>query len=82
MTLRILFFSVLRDVTGEEEIEETLPETGCRVSDLLERLYGKYPGLKEWDGKILVAAEQSYVDRNTELSEGQEIAIMPPVQGG
>ena len=82
MTVRVLFFSLLRDVVGAEELEWELPDDGMTVSALLGQLYEKWPGLKEWDSKILVALDLDYVDRSTELSDGQEVAIMPPVQGG
>ena len=41
-----------------------------------------HPKLREWDGNILVAADLEYVDRDARLRDGQEVAIMPPVQGG
>ena len=82
MTVRVLFFSLLRDVVGAEELEWELPDDGMTVSALLGQLYEKWPGLQEWDSKILVALDLDYVDRGTELSDGQEVAIMPPVQGG
>ncbi len=82
MTVRVLFFSLLRDVVGAEELEWELPDDGVTVSALLAQLYEKWPGLQEWDSKILVALDLDYVDRDTELSDGQEVAVMPPVQGG
>ena len=83
MKIRVLFFSILQDIVGANEVEEELPpDQNWKVSDLLERLYAKYEGLRVWDGKILVALDMEYVDRDTELADGQELAIMPPVQGG
>ena len=83
MKIRILFFSLLRDLAGAEEVEEVLSaDREWRVSDLLERLYSRHEGLREWDGKILVALDMEYVNRDQALSDGQELAIMPPVQGG
>ena len=83
MRIRILFFSILQDLVGAGEIEEMLSQDRkWKVSDLLEILYAKYEGLREWDGKILVALDREYVDKDKELADGQELAIMPPVQGG
>ncbi len=83
MKIRILFFSVLQDLVGAPEIEEVLPgDRRWLVSDLLAVLYERYEGLRVWDGKILVALDMEYVERGEELSDGQELAIMPPVQGG
>lgn len=83
MKIRVLFFSILQDIVGAGEIVEELPQDqSWKVSDLLERLYAKHEGLRVWDGKILVALDMEYVDRDKELADGQELAIMPPVQGG
>lgn len=81
MKLRVLFFSVLRDLTGHDEV--ALDSEGCTtVNDLLVMLFAKWPKLAEWDASLLIAVDQTYVKRDTPLHDGAEIAIMPPVQGG
>ena len=45
-------------------------------------LYAEWPGLREWDSRIRVAVDLEYVGRDHPVQEGQEIAVMPPVQGG
>lgn len=81
MTVRVQFFSHLRDVTGTSESQVHIPEGGT-VADLLTVLRGEHPKLREWDSSILVGVGVEFVDRNYLLKEGEEIAIMPPVQGG
>lgn len=81
MTVKVLFFSVLRDVTGAGEFTfEAGPD--ARVSDLLREMFDRWPKLKEWDASLLVAVDQHYARRDTILHEAAEVAIMPPVQGG
>lgn len=83
MTVRVLFFSVLADLAGAGEIEERLGEgRDWTLGDLVERLRGRLPELKDWDGRLLLAVNQRWADRTQPLSDGDEIAIMPPVQGG
>lgn len=82
MTLRVLFFSTLRQVAGQESMTIDHPEASWTVSGLLEKLYDQFPELSEWDQQILVAVDQDYAARSTPLTDGQEVAIMPPVQGG
>ena len=83
MTIRVLFFSVLQDFAGGAEIEEILDDSReWRISDLLERLYERHEAMREWDRQLLVAIDCAYAERDTLLQDGQEIAIMPPVQGG
>jgi molybdopterin synthase catalytic subunit len=81
MNVRVQFFSHLRDVTGVSEAEAHVPE-GASVENLLTALYGQHPKLREWDGSILVGAGVEFVERDHLLKAGDEIAIMPPVQGG
>lgn len=81
MKLHLLFFSILRDITGSESVEFTL-DSGSTVASLLVALYQRWPELGKWDASLLVAVDQSYVKREAVLHEGAEVAIMPPVQGG
>lgn len=83
MKLRILFFSVLRDIVGADEVSFDLPAgQGDDVAAMLAALYSQWPGLEEWDKRIRVAVDLDYVERSHPVAEGQEIAVMPPVQGG
>jgi len=40
------------------------------------------PALRSRDKSLLIGAGVEFVDRNHELKPGDEISIMPPVQGG
>ena len=82
MKLRVLFFSVLRDITGASEIVVELQHDKATVSDLLEHLFERWPPLRDWDRSLLIAVDQVYARRNEPLHDNAEIAIMPPVQGG
>jgi len=81
MNVRVQFFSRLRDVTDVSTAELELREDAT-VAELIEKLYLRTPALREWDSSILVGAGLEFVDRAHVLSAGEEIAIMPPVQGG
>jgi molybdopterin converting factor subunit 1 len=81
MNIRVLFFSVLSDITGlaETKIEMSV---GANVGDLLIHLYERWPKLKAWDDCLLLAVNETYVKRDAALPENAEVAVMPPVQGG
>jgi len=81
MKLHVRFYSQLRDLVGHSELDLDLAE-GTVVSDLLEQIYAKAPALRSHDKSILVGAGVEFVDRNYELKPGDEVSIMPPVQGG
>lgn len=83
MKLKVLFFSVLRDIAGGEELTVDLAaDRPWTAGQLLEQLYAQFPKLRAWDQSLLIAADLDYVTRDATLQNGQEIAIMPPVQGG
>jgi len=52
------------------------------AAELLDILYAKTPALRDWDKTILVAAGVEFVERNYSLKPGDQVSIMPPVQGG
>lgn len=81
MTVRLLFFSVLRDITALEETAWTCPP-GATVAVLLEALFTRWPALRGWQESLLVAVDHTYVKPDAPLHEGCEVALMPPVQGG
>lgn len=81
MKVEVLYFSLLRDIAGCERESVTL-DGSAEVADLIEKMYARHPGLDEWDRSLLVAVNGEYADRQTTLTDGDEVALMPPVQGG
>ena len=81
MNVRVQLFSHLRDAAGASELNFDLEE-GASVAALLARLYSQIPALRAWDSSILVGAGVEFVGRDHVLQSGDELAIMPPVQGG
>jgi molybdopterin synthase sulfur carrier subunit len=79
--VRVQFFSRLRDLVGASEIELDLPER-TTAADLLEIVYARTPALREWDKSILIASGLEFVERTSVVKAGEEISLMPPVQGG
>ena len=81
MKVRVQFYAQLRDLIGIRELELELPQRAT-VRELLEQIYAQQPALRAHDKSILIAAGLEFVDRNYNLQTGEEMAIMPPVQGG
>ncbi len=82
MKVKVLLFSLFRDLCGSDEFEMSLDATEIKVSAFLEEVYSRFPGMKEWDSKMLIAVNCEYSDREFVIHEGDEVALMPPVQGG
>jgi sulfur-carrier protein len=81
MNVRVRFYAQLRELIGIHELEFELLQ-GATVRELLDGVYAQQPALRAHDKSILVGAGVEFVDRNYKLIPGEEIAIMPPVQGG
>jgi MoaD family protein len=81
MKVHVELYSQLRDLAGAAELNIDL-SADATVTDLLEKVYEKAPTLRSRDKSILVGAGVEFVDRNYKLKAGDEISIMPPVQGG
>ena len=81
MKIRVQFYAQLRDLVGIHDAEVELQE-GATIRELLEKIYAQLPALRAHDKSILIGAGLEFVDRNYKLNLGEEIAIMPPVQGG
>jgi len=81
MRVRVQFYAQLSDLAGIRELDVDLPE-GATVRDLLDQIYGRQPALRPHDKAILIGAGVEFVDRGHRLKPGEEISIMPPVQGG
>ena len=81
MKVRVQFYSQLRDLAGAQTLDVDFAD-GKVVSDLLEQIYTRVPALRAHDQNILVGAGVEFVERDYKLKSGDEISIMPPVQGG
>ena len=81
MKVRTQFYAQLRDLAGIREQDFDLAE-GSTVGELLDQIYAQHPALRAHDKSILIGAGVEFVDRNYRLKSGEEISIMPPVQGG
>ena len=81
MNVRAQFFAQLKDVMGTSALNVELTD-GATVAELLEKFYAQTPSLRQWDKTILIGAGVEFVERDHILQPNEEIAIMPPVQGG
>ena len=81
MKIKALFFAACRDIVGNRELDLDVGE-GSQVDDLKNVLLGKYPELATINNVLSIAVNAEYVDGNTILNSGDEVAFIPPVSGG
>ena len=81
MKIRVQFYSQLRDLAGRQAVDLDLPE-GATVAALLDKIYHEMPPLRAHDKAILTGVGVEFVERDYVIKPGDEISVMPPVQGG
>jgi molybdopterin converting factor subunit 1 len=79
--IRVLFFGVLRDVTGLREDSIEVPEGGLAAS-VFDHYSARFPRLGEMSKNIALAVNQKFCAPSEALSDGDELAFLPPVSGG
>ena len=78
--IRLKCFSQVKYALGKNEIIFEL-ENGASTDDL-EKIVRKKAEGKLNDVTLSTAINKKYISRNTELEDGDEVAFIPPVQGG
>lgn len=81
MKVNVLYFASLSDLKGCDEEVVVLPE-GSTVLALLQHLEQATPDLTRFQRRFRVAQDQVFVEFDTPLRDGAEVALIPPVSGG
>ena len=81
MHVKVLFFGMLKDVTGLAHDTLELAET-ARLRDAFDHYCARFPQLHGMAASIACARNQEFSPPDTRLQPDDEIAFMPPVSGG
>jgi MoaD family protein len=81
MRVPVHFYSYFKDLAGCAQTEECAAE-GSTLSDLLGKIFQRFPKLAVMEKSMLVAVGVEYQPRNYVLKDGDEVSLFPPVQGG
>jgi len=81
VTARVLVFGGIRDIVGADSLEMEIPRDGTTES-VLDALCLAHPGMSRWRPFLRVAVNREYAAGPTPVSDGDEIAVIPPVSGG
>jgi len=79
--IKVRLFASLREAAGQDGIEFDL-EDGARVADAWKVLCEYGEDIEKYRGRALVALNRRYVSTDHLLSDGDELALFPPVSGG
>ena len=81
MRVRVVYLGMLKELAGKPTESVEIDE-GTSVSGLWKTLIRMYPKFAGFSGSAAVAVNQEYAPGDTPLSEGVEVALLPPVSGG
>jgi len=81
MHLRIVAFASAADALGTGELSVELP-AGSTIGDLQAHLESRFPDLARHWPRLAVAVDGELARPETELDDGVEVALLPPVSGG
>jgi molybdopterin converting factor subunit 1 len=81
MRVSVLLFARLRDVAGRAEISKEVA-AGATIGLLWRQLVSEFPAMAEYDRSISSAVNADYARMDQVLSDGDEVAFLPPVSGG
>ena len=81
VTIRVLFFGVLKDITGFAEEPLEVAE-GSTLGAVFENYAERFPKLAAMSRSIVLAANHEFARRERVVKEGDEVAFLPPVSGG
>lgn len=78
--IEVLFFAGLKERWGESL---RLPwEEGMTVEKVMETLKTMAPELEPFLNHTMIAVNETYATRQTQLHVGDRVAFIPPVSGG
>ena len=83
--MKILYFAWVKSKTGIGEETVALPDGVTDVAGLLEWLKGRGPGFAEALAElsiVRVAINQEIAQLDTAVTDGDEVALFPPMTGG
>ena len=82
-TVTVLLFAKARELVGSSSVTTSVPAS-IRYSELLSHLEAEFPGLQRLGRTFVLSLNENYIDQEEELvlTNGDEIAVIPPISGG
>ncbi|MCK9486685.1 MAG: molybdenum cofactor biosynthesis protein MoaE [Dehalococcoidia bacterium] len=83
MQVTVRLFAGLREVAGSDRLVEDFDGQAVTVETLRARLEEAHPGLRPYLSGVAIAVNEEYIlEPGTTLSDGDTVALIPPIAGG
>ena len=80
--MRVKFFGILKADAGDDTIEMDISDADETILGILEEIGVRFPKLIPRMDTLAYAVNHEFVDADYVLSDGDELALLPPVSGG
>ena len=81
MSIRVLFFASLAEITGARE--KTVDSTDVKdVASVFDKFAREFPALESYRSSVLFALNSEFARLGSPVRDGDELAFFPPVSGG
>ncbi len=81
ITVTIKLFAAYQEACGLSELVLKFPE-GTPVAAISDYLRADHPELTQWQSLTRYGINLQFVEPDTVLQDGDEVALIPPVSGG
>lgn len=79
--MEVLLFGISKEITGQQTLDVSSDLKINTVLELKTWILEKYPEMGNLNS-FAIAVDQEYANDELNISDGQEIALIPPVSGG
>ena len=81
MRVTVRLFARLRDIAGAAELARTVA-AGATIGTVWKELAAEFPDFAPYERSISSAVNLDYARMDRTITDGDEVAFMPPVSGG
>jgi molybdopterin converting factor subunit 1 len=81
MRVTVRLFARLRDLAGTGELVREVPD-GATVATVWRLVASEFPGMAQYERAVSGAVNAEYSRMDARVTDGDEVAFLPPVSGG
>ena len=81
VNVKVRLFARYRELAGTGLLDLDIP-TSSTALDAFDRVAERFPEMRPMRASTLMAVDAEFIRPETELRDGEELALMPPVSGG